>query len=222
MKGFSLRDAGTRLSGTADAGAFADASAVDAGPFADAGADGSAPHRPDAGARADGSVPACTGAACVPHSNACADRSRDTMLLQLTRKAGFCAGECQQTLTLAANGSSCDQASLSVCGNGNAACTRHNVGVLSATAHQKARTLAAKLVGTQLAASYGCPGCADETYATLALARNSQSSMHTYDVGSAPAELAEADAFLGSLLDALNHCSADPQLTLQAGCTPAK
>ncbi len=213
-RGFSLRDAGVR-GHSADAAASLDAAALATA------ADAASTLRTDAGASADAGGKPCVGSSCTPHISACADRSRSTMLLQLMHQSGRCAAECELTLSLAAHGSGCDQAVLDVCGNGHGACTRHNTGVLSATAHERARTLASKLVGTRLADSYGCPGCADEPYATLQLSRNDQQTMHNYDVGSVPSELADADTFMAALLDALNHCTAVPELALDPGCKPA-
>ncbi len=158
------------------------------------------------------------GGACQNPSTQCNDRSRDTMLSGATRDNGRCAGACRFTLTLAAQAAGCDSALLTVCESAGTPCSRHNSGVLTAVAHEHARTLGTQLVGVSLADTYGCPGCADEPTMTLELVRNRSLTTHRYNVGAAPAPLHDADAFMQGVLDALDKCVSSADVVVDATC----
>jgi len=155
---------------------------------------------------------------------ACSDLSRDPIVVGGTLTYGFCANGCQSTLAIVPTALDrappCDEVLLTVCDNGaGAPCTEHR-GFLTPAAHDQARNAARALVGVPLMDVYGCPDCADGGARTVELERDGVRSSHSYEAGQAPPELADADALVRGVIDALRTCVSSAQVDVFPGCVP--
>ncbi|MCB9553322.1 MAG: hypothetical protein H6705_15865 [Myxococcales bacterium] len=150
----------------------------------------------------------------------CVDQSRDPIVLGGSRSFGECLEGCVSRLSLGipADGAMCDRVTLEVCDNNfDGFCSVHE-GTLSPEAHAAARGVAQMLAGVALDERYGCPDCADGGASAVILLRAGARSEHTYETGNPPAVLAEADALVSGLIDALRRCEATALVSPDPGC----
>ncbi len=155
---------------------------------------------------------------------ACADLSRDVIVLGGSLSFGECLQGCRSTLVISATSLNrappCDEVTLTVCDNGpDPACTEHR-GILTDAGHRRARALAVGLVGVELQDRYGCPDCADGGASTVELDRGGAPTSHVYETGNPPAVLAPADAFVQGLIGSLRACVASPDVDVFPNCAP--
>jgi hypothetical protein len=127
---------------------------------------------------------------------------------------GFCLGPCRGELTL--DGEALALRITDRTGNEVLAVNR---GRLTSQGSSRLAGVEATLPAN-LTDRYGCPDCADggASYVTVARAEGTRKS--EYEYGNPPAELAAADTFLTSVMQALRECRATTDVTLQTGCTP--
>lgn len=167
---------------------------------------------------------ACEGL-CDPDAApvACADQSREVIVLGGGQSFGECLEGCNSTLSIGpapVDAVACDVVSLEVCDNApDGPCTQH-FGRLSDEGHRQARALADALEGVALEAMYGCPDCDDGGASTVELQRGDVRSSHVYESGNPPAALAEVDAYVSGLIRSLRGCVASEMIEPDEGCTP--
>lgn len=127
---------------------------------------------------------------------------------------GFCLGPCRGELDLDG-----EALALRVTDRTGNQVIAQNRGRLTSRGSARLAGLAASLP-EGLLESYGCPDCADGGASWLTVARESGTRRTEYEYGNPPPELAAADEFLASVMQALRECRETSDLTLEAGCTP--
>jgi hypothetical protein len=95
-----------------------------------------------------------------------------------------------------------------------------NRGMLTQEGLEAAFRVMQELRDVMLEERYGCPDCADGGASQVIIARDGASSIHTYEFGNPPPELAAVDALLADLMRALETCTPSTYLELDAGCMP--
>jgi hypothetical protein len=95
-----------------------------------------------------------------------------------------------------------------------------NTGTLTDEGLEALQSAQAALAGEALEERYGCPDCADGGASHVTLARDGETSTHTYEFGKPPAVLTELDALLDSVMAALETCTANAFVEIAADCTP--
>ena len=95
-----------------------------------------------------------------------------------------------------------------------------NRGVLTRAGLEAVYMLMDELGDVALQERYGCPDCADDGSSYVTLARGGQASIHTYEYGEPPAELADLDVLLRELMTALETCMATAHVDISPGCVP--
>lgn len=161
------------------------------------------------------------GNGAAPLTEGCTDAERGTTLLSAENRFGFCGSECDFELTLQSCDSlgGCDFVALGVLNVSNNL-MRTNRGTLSAMAQWGARSLVAAVADSTLDEVYGCPDCADGGASRVTLSRSGVTTTHWYEFGSPPQPLVEVDEFVQSLIEALDLCQSNDEVTLLPTCTP--
>ena len=160
---------------------------------------------------------------CLPRPTGCSATARDTAILGARNSFGMCVGECVFDLTITANTTSeppCDRVRLAISGRGGLDPVRTNLGLLTPLAHARVTSIAAALLGTTLAAVYGCPDCADGGASEITLSRTGLVTSHQYEYENPPPPLADADALVQAILSGLRTCQSNEQVEIDSGCTP--
>jgi hypothetical protein len=164
--------------------------------------------------------PVCDQGTCaLAYDEGGCEPAAESVLLGARRSFGECAGACTFELVIGAGLGACSEVALSISGPGAPDPLAMNRGDLTSAGVFRTRRLAELLEGVELAPTYGCPDCADGGASRLFLRRQGVESMHDYDFMDPPAVLADADAFLQGLIDALRSCQGNDSLTPAADCT---
>ncbi len=156
-------------------------------------------------------------AALAVFSASCAQETPTTSSARIVEAGwsfGFCIGPCRGELTLEG-----DAVALRVTDRAGSQVLAMNRGRLTSSGSARLAGLGATLPA-ELLETYGCPDCADGGASSVTVARESTSRRTEYEYGNPPAELAAADEFLTSLMEALRDCRETSQVTVEAGCTP--
>jgi hypothetical protein len=95
-----------------------------------------------------------------------------------------------------------------------------NRGILTEEGLEAVYMVMVELRDVPLEERYGCPDCDDGGASHVTIAREDGSSMHTYEFGEPPPELAELDALLGELISALETCVSTAYIEIDPGCMP--
>ncbi|MCB9536579.1 MAG: hypothetical protein H6704_09970 [Myxococcales bacterium] len=163
--------------------------------------------------------------ACGGGGGLCLENRRDPIVAGGGNSFGECLEGCVSDLRIEGSPldveGACDVTTLTICDNGgpDAPCTTHG-GTLTVAGHDRARALGAALVGVELAERYGCPDCADGGASTVQLVRAGAASAHEYETGNPPDVLADADAFVQGLMNALRTCQATEHVRPAPDCQP--
>jgi hypothetical protein len=95
-----------------------------------------------------------------------------------------------------------------------------NRGILTSAGLQAVYMTMVELRDVPLEERYGCPDCADGGASHVTIARDGESSIHTYEFGAPPEVLAELDSLLTELMSALESCTSTGYIDVDAGCVP--
>ena len=159
---------------------------------------------------------------CLDAPTACGAANSQYAISGGENSFGECMGECQYTFaTHAANSGECATVTLDICGWGTDGCTRSNSGTLTPLGNAKMSGLAMELEGAELAAVYGCPDCADGGASQVALTLDGTVRTVSYEFHNPPDVLERADEFTASIITALNTCTNNENIVVDAACATA-
>lgn len=127
---------------------------------------------------------------------------------------GFCLGPCLGRLELVGS-----QLAYEVSSRTGDQVYASNRGQLSSQGATRLESLASRLP-EELQQTYGCPDCADGGAFFLTIVRAGESMRVEYEYGNPPGDLSAIDGFLKEVMDALGHCRATADVTLEGSCTP--
>lgn len=95
-----------------------------------------------------------------------------------------------------------------------------NRGILTPEGLEAVYTTMVELRDVPLEERYGCPDCADGGASQVTIVREDETSIHTYELGEPPAELAELDTLLRELMSALETCISTEYIDIDPACMP--
>jgi hypothetical protein len=147
----------------------------------------------------------------------CADQgvsTPSTSIVEAGWSFGFCIGPCRGTLEVTG-----DAVTLRVTDRTGNQTLAGNAARLTGRGSARLAGAAAALP-KDMEERYGCPDCADGGASFILVLRQGAARRTEYEYGNPPSELAEADAVLADLIQALRECRQSSDLTIEPGCVP--
>ncbi|MBX2802984.1 MAG: hypothetical protein KTR31_35200 [Myxococcales bacterium] len=127
---------------------------------------------------------------------------------------GECEGACQHTLVMEGGAVAILRAQT----YGGADTLSEHRGTLTSAGLQRIAAIESSI--PTLRTSYGCPDCADGGAMRLSLNRPEGASVHTWEFGQPPAELARVDRFFDDVSQALRACTEHVDVRPDRSCSP--
>ena len=174
-------------------------------------------------ARANGVDVASEGRCDLASAGLCEDQQHATKIIDGGSSFGFCVGKCSTNLTIEPNrlriADPCDVAEVTVCTNDPDRACEHTQAALTVLGHDRARALAEALRGVSLQARYGCPDCADGGKSWIVVKRDGDQGFEVdYETPNPPAVIAEADAFVQTLIRDIRACRSTDLVKVYDDC----
>ncbi len=142
-------------------------------------------------------------------SGKCESGNPDFAILGAHNSFGECSGACRHDLQITLAEAACGSVVLTMSGWVETDPTWSNTGILTPAGNLLAYSLGYDLRDVSLDDVYGCPDCADGGASTITLRRDGLNTSHAYDWRDPPDVLADADAFVQSVMNALRSCESN-------------